>query len=232
MTIIPKWLADFGLWINRLYYKQLFYSTYRGGRRSPTWFDHRIDLYYQWPHNLFWLERGILARKQMHSDCMVLDLFCGDGFYSRYFYSSIAGHIDAVDKDPDAIAHAKRWHSHPKIRYLVLDAVKKDFPSPSYDVIVWFEAIEHLSEGECRAIIQRVKDAMKETGVLIGSTPIVPAERQGKGNWEHKNEFAGVPTLREFLGRDFSSVEIDVTVYPMLGGGERRTAYFILKEPR
>jgi cyclopropane fatty-acyl-phospholipid synthase-like methyltransferase len=178
------------------------------------------------------LEREILVRKQMRSDCIVLDLFCGDGVYSRYFYSSVAGHIDAVDKDPGAIAHAKRWHSHPRIRYLVLDAVKKDLPSLSYDVIAWFEAIEHLSEGEYRAIIQRVKDAMKGTGMLIGSTPIVPAEREGQGNWEHKNEFAGVPTLREFLSRDFPSVEIDVTVYPVLGGGERRTAYFILKEPR
>jgi len=60
MILLPKFLADLGLWINRLYYKQLFQSVYKRGKHAPAWFDHRIDLYYHWPHNLFWLERGIL----------------------------------------------------------------------------------------------------------------------------------------------------------------------------
>jgi SAM-dependent methyltransferase len=232
MKIIPRWLANFGLLLNRLYYRQLFRSTYRGKRQSPAWFDHRIDLYYHWPHNLFWLERGILPRKHMYRNCRVLDLFCGDGFYPRYFYSSIAGHIDAVDKDSSAIAHAKRWHSHPKIKYLVLDAVTQDLPGSSYDVIVWFEAIEHLNEAEYAAVVRRVKTAMKETGVLMGSTPVVPAEQQGAGNWEHKHEFSSAAQLREFLSLDFTGITIDVTVYPVLGGGDRETAYFTLREPK
>ena len=229
MIRIPKWLADLGLRINRLYYRQLLRSVYGGPKQPPSWFDHRIDLYYHWPHNLFWLERGILPRKHMFEGCDVLDLFCGDGYYSRYFYSTTAGHIDAIDKNPNAIAHAKRWHSHPKIDYVVADATKRDFPRSRYDVIVWFEGIEHLNEAEYAAVISRVKCAMGDEGVLVGSTPILAPEQLGTGNWEHQNEFTNVAQLLEFFGRDFSDIEIDVTVYPLLGGGDRRSAHFTIK---
>lgn len=229
MGVIPKWLADLGLKVNRLYYGQLFRSVYRRAKKSPSWFDHRIDLYYHWPENMFWLERGILPRKEMFEGCSVLDLFCGDGFFSRYFYSTIAGRIDAVDKDPSAIAHAKRWHSYPKINYRVLDAVKEDFPRDCYDVIVWFEAIEHLSEAEYGIVAERIKGALKDEGMLIGSTPIVSTEPGSEGHWQHQNEFTSIAQLREFLSRDFSQIQIDMTVYPVVGGGERRTAYFILR---
>ena len=187
MIMLPKWLADLGLKIHRLYYRQLFHSVYGDANPSPSWFDHRIDLYYHWPHNLFWLERGILPRREMFKGCSHFDLFCGDGFFSRYFYSTIAGQIDAVDKDPSAIAHAKRWHSHPKINYRVLDALKQDSPRACYDVFVWFEAIEHLNEAEYAVVAERIKTALKDKGILIGSTPIVSAEHRTKRNWEHQN---------------------------------------------
>lgn len=228
MNLIPKWLADLGLWINRRYYRQLLEAEYYGKAQPPAWFDHRIDLYYHWPNNLFWLERGVFPRKYMFPDCVVLDLFCGDGFYSRYFYSTIAGHIDAVDIDPTAIVHAKRHHASPRIDYRELNAVKQDFPRSHYDVIVWFEAIEHLSEAEYASVVKRIKAALGEKGILIGSTPIIDEARLGRGNWQHQNEFTCVENLRAFLMRDFHHVEIDLTVYPVLGGGERRTAYFAL----
>jgi len=229
---IPLLLANFGLRVNRLYYKQLLGVVCRNSQESKqSWFDHRMDLYYNWPHNLFWLERGFRARKHMFKSCTVLDLCCGDGFYPRYFYSTIVGHVDAADKDPSAIAHAKRWHSHPKIEYQVLDAVKEGFPRRSYDVIAWFESIEHFSEAEYKTVIKRIKEAIGKNGTLVGSTTIVSEERLGTKNWEHKNEFTSVEKLREFFSRDFNDVEIDTTTYPELNSGERRTAYFVVKKP-
>jgi cyclopropane fatty-acyl-phospholipid synthase-like methyltransferase len=168
----------------------------------------------------------------MNKGCAVLDLFSGDGFYSRYFYSTIAGSIDAVDNDPHAIAHAKRWHSHPKISYTVLDPLKQDFPRPRYDIIVWFESIEHLTNSEYAVIISRIKTAMGEKSIVIGSTPIISEDCEGESNWQHKNEFSNTKQLREFLCRDFGNVQIDVTVYPVLDNGQRRTAYFYLREPK
>ena len=232
MIMIPKWLADLGLRINRLYYKRLYQRVYLGAETSPAWFDHRIDLYYHWPHNLFWLERGILPRKHMSEGCIVLDLFCGDGFYSRYFYSTIAGHIDAIDKDPGAIAHAIRWHSHPSINYVVADATERHCPRSRYDVIVWFEGIEHLNKADYLGVADRIKSAIGEKGILVGSTPIVPTQQLGEGSWDHRNEFTSTAELHGFLGRHFSNIRIGVTVYPVFGGGERRTAHFAVRGPK
>ena len=229
MVRISKRFADFGLWLNRLYYKQLFQSIYTQNQQPPSWFDHRIDLYYHWPHNLFWLERGFRARSHMFEGCVVLDLCCGDGFYSRYFYSTIAAHVDAIDKDESAIAHAKGLYAHPKINYQVLDVTKEDFPRAHYDVIAWFGSIEHFSEEEYETLIRQVKVAMGTTGVLVGSTIIVPEDSLGKANWEHQNEFTSIAQLEQFLSRDFSDVQIDLTIYPVLGIGERRSAHFILR---
>lgn len=231
MIKIPKWLADLGLSINHIYYKQLYYSNYVK-KKPPAWFDHRIDLYYHWPHNLYWLERGVFPRKHMFEGCIVLDLFCGDAFFSYYFYSTIAGSIDAVDKDPSAIEHAKMHYSHPKINYRVIDAVYEDFPRERYDVILWFEGIEHLNENEYGKIILSIKPAIGKRGILIGSTPLVPTESLGQGNWEHKNEFTNVEQLQNFLSRDFMNVKINVTIYPELNGGKRKTAYFTVGTPK
>jgi SAM-dependent methyltransferase len=232
MITIPKCLADFGLSINRLYYKQLHRSFYKGKKQHPSWFDHRIDLYYHWPHHLFWMERGVFPRRYMFEGCTVLDLFCGDGFFCHYFYSTIADSIDAIDKDPSAIAHARKWHSHPKIAYRVVDAVKTDFPRSSYDVIVWFEGIDHIAASEYNIVINRIKVALGEEGVLTGSVGIIGEEKQGKVHWEHQNELSSVSELHNLFSRDFDDIQIDVTVYPDLSHGKRKIGYFTVSKPK
>jgi 2-polyprenyl-3-methyl-5-hydroxy-6-metoxy-1,4-benzoquinol methylase len=231
MLRIPAWLADIGLAINRLRYKQLLESNYLRRTAVPSWFDHRIDLYYQWPHNLFWLERGFFARRHMFEGCTVLDLFCGDGFYAKHFYASLAGRIDAVDKDPRAIAHARAIHSHPKIAYWQKDAINEGLPVGSYDIVAWFEAIEHLSEQECSVLMKRIKEAVGEKGILLGSTPLVAEGQKGKSNWEHQHEFETAKEVEALLSHHFSEVRTEVTVYPELEAGTRRTAYFSARHP-
>jgi 2-polyprenyl-3-methyl-5-hydroxy-6-metoxy-1,4-benzoquinol methylase len=232
MIAIPAWLADLGLRVNRRYYQQLLDSIYIKSTGVPSWFDHRIDLYYQWPHNLFWLERGFFARRHMFHDCRVLDLFCGDGFYSKHFYASIARSIDAVDKDPKAIAHASRIHADARITFSQRNAIAEGFPKGEYDVIAWFEAIEHLSETECTTLMGHIKSAVGATGILVGSTPLVGEEKKGKGNWEHQNEFSNPKELEGKLKKHFVDVCIEVTEYPELNSAPRSTAYFSARIPR
>jgi 2-polyprenyl-3-methyl-5-hydroxy-6-metoxy-1,4-benzoquinol methylase len=229
MITIPAWMADLGLALNRLHYKQRLESCYLRGNDIPSWFDHRIDLYYQWPNNLFWLERGFFARRHMFQGCSVLDLFCGDGFYARHFYASIAGRIEAVDKDARAIDHARSVHSHPKITYWHQDAIKEGFPHDSYDVVTWFEGIEHLSETDAMMLLERIRKALPSDGVLVGSTPLVPEAEKSKGNWEHQNEFTSTAGLEALLRRYFANVTTEVTVYPEMRSGSRSTAYFCAK---
>lgn len=222
---IPKWLADFGLELTFLYYQQLQLEIY-DQPNQPEWFDHRIDLYRNWPRNMFWIERGIFPRRHMFEGCRVLDLFCGDGFYSRYFYNTIAGHIDALDRNKEAIEHARRWHSHPKISYVLADAVKEDFPSPAYDIIVWNEGIEHLDEAGYEVVLRKIKAALGGGGVLAGSTPLI-AEELRMSSLHHSREFSSLKQLRGFLEQDFPRVAVEETVYPVGNGPSlRRTGYF------
>jgi SAM-dependent methyltransferase len=229
---IPAWLARLGLALNRRYFRQLFEAKYLHSRRPPSWFDHRIDLHYQWPDNLFWLERGFFARRYVKPGSRVLDLFSGDGFYARHFYATVAGHIDAIDKDPAAIAHAGRYHADPRITYHCRDAVRDGFPQRQYDAVIWSEGLDHLSQDEYRTLIERIKTAIGPVGVLTGGLILVPPERLGKANWEHQNEFSTPEALETWLATDFDDVQVEVTTHPEKTGGSRRTAYFTVRAPR
>src|SRR3989442_390916 len=159
------------------------YHTYRLWSRShaPELFDPRADLL-RWAELRvpFWVERGVFSREVMFQGCRVLDLCCGDGFYPYYFYSGTASQIDAVDRDPTAIIHARKWHGHPTIRYVQQDLIADEFPDTDYDVITWDGAIEHFSLDEIRQVLQKCVKAMRTPyGVLNGYT-IIPRDPGGQ----------------------------------------------------
>src|SRR4051794_29555537 len=84
----------------------------------PRFFDHRIDRG-RWSDtgNSYWLDRGVLNRIVMKRGCRVVDVGCGDGFYDKHFYASVASHIDAFDVDETAIAHARAHSAAANIAY-------------------------------------------------------------------------------------------------------------------
>ena len=199
------------------------YHTSRLWSRShpPEWFDHRADLY-RWAELRvpFWVERGVFSREVMFQGCRVLDLCCGDGFYPYYFYSGTASQIDAVDRDPTAIIHARKWHGHPTIRYVQQDLIADEFPNTDYDVITWDGAIEHFSLDEIRQVLQKCVKAMKTPyGVLNGYTII--ARDSGKSHPDHQHEFCSAEELKNLLREFFPFVGTLETKYP-----ERHNLYF------
>ena len=151
----------------RRYYVFDTQRLWGGPYPPPEWFDHRADLF-RWSELRvpFWVERGVFSREVMFEGCRVLDLCCGDGFYPYHFYSGIASHVDAVDRDHTAIAHARKWHSHPKISYVQLDVVTDDLPGTDYDydVITWDAAIEHFSTDQIRIVLKKCVEALKTPG--------------------------------------------------------------------
>ena len=152
-------------WYLRRYYAYDTQRLWGGLHPPPEWFDHRADLY-RWSElrNPLWVERGVFSREVMLGGCRVLDLCCGDGFYPYHFYVKIASQVDAVDRDPTALAHARRWHSHPRISYVQLDVVTDDFPEIDYDVITWDGAIEHFSTDQIRIVVKKSVEALRTRG--------------------------------------------------------------------
>jgi len=199
------------------------YHTSRLWSRShpPEWFDHRADLY-RWAELRvpFWVERGVFSREVMFQGCRVLDLCCGDGFYPYYFYSGTASQIDAVDRDPTAIIHARKWHGHPTIRYVQQDLIADEFPDTDYDVITWDGAIEHFSLDEIRQVLQKCVKAMRTPyGVLNGYTII--ARDSGKSHPDHQHEFCSAEQLKNLLREFFPFFGTLETKY-----SERHNLYF------
>lgn len=137
-----------------------------------------------------------------------------------------------MDKDPSAIAHARREYPHLHIRHHCADAVRDGFPAARYDAVIWSEGLDHLSAQECGVVLARIQDAIGDEGVLVGGLILVPPERLGKANWEHQNEFSSPEAVQRFLGAHFAEVSVECTEYPEKLGGTRRTAYFTARLPR
>jgi SAM-dependent methyltransferase len=204
--------------LRRLYNARVMWGHWRRG--GHTWFDHRLDEL-DWPQRIFWVERGVLGRFHLPPGARVLDLCCGDGYFSDCFWSPTAGHIDAVDRDPEALALARARHAQPNIEYRCLDIVRDEFPGRDYDLVCFFEAIEHLSVGDGVLVLEKIEAALKPGGWLVGSSTAVGATQRGKGNVEHDNEFADAAGLADFVSRVFASPSVFSSHHP-----ERTTLYF------
>jgi 2-polyprenyl-3-methyl-5-hydroxy-6-metoxy-1,4-benzoquinol methylase len=198
------------------------YAAWRhlgAGAPSREWFDHRADLHlFRRSRLAYWAERGVYAREVMFDGCRVLDLCCGDGFYPFHFYSSVAGHIDAVDVDPGAIAHAREYYSLPGIAYARLDVARDSFPDTEYDVITWDGAIEHFTPDEIQSVLGKCASAMVPGGVLHGMTILV--DERSTNPW-HENEFRTETELERAIGTVFPHVSSFETIYP-----DRHNIYF------
>jgi len=180
--------------------------------QNHEWFDHRID-YLRRPTNLFWVERGVFGRAAIPPGGKVLDLCCGDGYFSFHFFQSAASQIDAVDANNDAITHARAHHAAPNIRYILRDLLADPLPGKGYDTVLFFEAIEHFSVEGGQAALQKIHDALKPGGTLVGSTPIFEAKNSG-ANWQHDNEFTSLAELDAFVGQVFPERRVFQTVHP------------------
>ena len=203
----------------RKYHQHLFKRDWGGWRQLPDWYDHRIDLFTWSQHrNGHWVERGIYSAQVMRPGCTVLDLSCGDGFYPYYFFTEIAEAIDAIDMDPRAITHCRKYHAHQKIHYVCADIITNDFPRDRYDVVTWDGAIGHFSPAEIEAVMKKIAKALGASGVLTGYEELQTEEER---SWDHKIAIDSAEAMRRLLGRFFSHVRILTSNSP-----GRRNAYF------
>lgn len=193
--------------------------------RRPHQFDHRLDEF-DWPERIFWVERGVLGRFHLPPGAKVLDLCCGDGYFSDCFWSPSAGHIDAIDRDPEALALARARHTKANIDYRCLDVVRDELPCSDYDLVCFFEAIAHFSIEDGLGVLEKIKDALVPGGWLVGSSTAVASANRGKGNVEHDNEFADAQSLAAFVGRVFAEPSVFSSHHPA-----RTTLYFAVQKP-
>jgi ubiquinone/menaquinone biosynthesis C-methylase UbiE len=210
--LAKKWVAGA--------HKRLFLAEW-GIPKNPEFFDHHIDLYYQWTKTRapWWLERGIFGSLALKKGGELLELACGDGFNAKNFYSYTAKSIIACDFDKNAIKTAKRKNSANNITFLLRD-IRNEMPDGMFDNVVWDAAIEHFTPDEIHLIMKNIKDRLTDKkGVLSGYTIVERAE--GKSIEQHEYEFKDMADLKRFLTPYFKNVIVFETIYP-----ERHNLYF------
>jgi SAM-dependent methyltransferase len=130
----------------------------------------------------------------------VLDAGCGTGWGTALLAEGGAARVVGVDRSALAIDHGRAEHGD-AVEVRVADICAPDLPDASFDVVVCFEAIEHVDDPS--SALDHFRRVLRPDGVLVVSTPVkgvYPA-----GNPFHVHEFeAG--ELEAALRRRFAHV--------------------------
>lgn len=120
------------------------------------------EMWYEHWHR-YALAAPILAGKR------VLDAACGEGYGSRLLARSAAA-VCGVDISAEAIGHARgRYGDCANLEFQVADCTALPFADASFDAIVSFETLEHLSAQD--ALLADFRRVLKPDGFLLISSP-------------------------------------------------------------
>ena len=167
------------------------------GERFLPWIKE-ATVAYEHLHRYFWVAPRVKGKR-------VLDLASGEG-YGAALLAEQAASVFGVEIDPQAVEHAAEKYRRPNLKFLQGNILQVPLPEDrSFDVVVCFEAIEHIEEHD--RLMQEVLRLLKPEGVFIVSTPDKDVYRAGpeEPNPFHVKELS----FREFdalLSRHFSSV--------------------------
>lgn len=99
----------------------------------------------------------------------VLDAACGEG-YGSAMMARVADRVTGIDLDEDTIAHAQqRYAGSPRLDLRRGSVTQIDADDGSFDLIVSFETIEHLSDQD--QMLDEFRRVLAPDGLLVISSP-------------------------------------------------------------
>jgi O-antigen biosynthesis protein len=129
------------------------------GKRFLPWSDDPICAY-EHLHRYAYIARYIRGKS-------VLDLASGEG-YGTAMLARTAGLAIGIDIDENAVQHANKKYLAENLRFLLGSIT--DIPlTTQFDVIICFEAIEHIYDQE--KLLVEVKRLLAPDGLFVISTP-------------------------------------------------------------
>lgn len=190
----------------RHHYASTFRRQWQLGEEEPHFFSHQMGLFefihsekVQGPYAYY---RGFFNSEVIGKGDRLLDIGCGDGFFTKRFFSEQCSHIDAVDIEPSAIEAAQARNSAPNITYHLSNAVTEPFPAEEYDVIVWDGALGHFSPDTTHHMLQKIADHLAPGGIFVGS------ESLGLEGSDHLQFFHSLEDLHALFKPYFKYTEL------------------------
>jgi SAM-dependent methyltransferase len=214
------------------FYDSLFRRDWVHSRTPPHYYSHRITAFQFGfgdgqvrPEVLY---RGFSSSEIVREGDRVLDIGCGDGFFTKRFLAARAGHVDGIDIEPTAIAEANKYNSAPNLRFTLVDAVNDPFPSPAYDTVIWDGALGHFAPDTTAGLFAKIKSALGAGGAFAGS------ECLGRDGDDHLQIFETLEDLGALFRPFWRHVLVREVAYPIGVGGNfmRREAYWRCSDDR
>ena len=172
---------------------------FTGERYIPSLRSAKIS-YEHWHRYIY--AKGFAQNK------IVLDAACGEGYGTAYL-SSFATHVTGIDLSEEAINHAQKKYLMSNLSFIKTPANDLPFKEETFDTIVSFETIEHLSKEEHDQFLKEARRTLKPEGFLVISTPNkkVYSDKNNYRNPFHISEFYEEEFMA-FLKKEFSHVHI------------------------
>lgn len=242
---IVNFLSQFSSKVTEKFYGLLMMIEW-GRNPSPEWMDHDQDYFYQArvKGETFFLERGVLPKillselikdKKNLNSLNILDLCCGDGFYSQFFLHDIAKNITMIDLDPKALIRSKKRKN--KLPFLngknfnyinaniISDKIENILLKKNillkYDLIIFNAAIEHFKEEQVFEILNSCKKLMTKKGIIFGYTLV---EDEDHVFDHHELLFKTKDDLKKLVNKNFNNVECFQSI-----SQTRHNLYFLAK---
>src|SRR5262245_34826601 len=109
--------------------------------------------------------------RQFVQDRHVLDAACGEG-YGTALLATAARNVTGVDIDAATVTHAReRYAAHSNIRFETGSVAALPFSDASFDVVVSFETIEHVSADDQVRMLNEFSRVLAPRGLLLISSP-------------------------------------------------------------
>jgi ubiquinone/menaquinone biosynthesis C-methylase UbiE len=141
-------------------------------------------------------------------DRRVLDCGCGTGYGSAELAQEAAD-VTGIDISEEAIEYAQLNYGRPNTRYVAGSCLDLAFPAASFDLVVAFEVIEHLSD--FRRFLEECARVLTPDGLFIVSTPnkcyYAESRAESGPNPFHQHEFEA-DEFRAELSRVFPNVTL------------------------
>jgi len=99
----------------------------------------------------------------------VLDVACGSGYGSSYLVGKGAKLVIGLDILASAIGYARSNYSSDRLSFIRADARNLPFRRDTFDVVVSFETIEHLTDPQ--EFLSECQRVLNSDGLFICSTP-------------------------------------------------------------